>query len=41
MGPKIGAALDYLERGGTDVIITALDRMQDALRGNAGTRIVP
>jgi carbamate kinase len=41
MGPKIGAALDYLERGGTDVIITALDRMHDALRGNAGTRIVP
>jgi carbamate kinase len=40
MGPKIGAALDYLERGGTDVIITALDRMHDALRGNAGTRIV-
>ena len=41
MGPKIGAALDYLERGGRDVIITALDRMHDALCGRAGTRIVP
>jgi carbamate kinase len=41
MGPKIGAALDYLERGGTHVIITALDRMHDALCGTAGTRIVP
>ena len=41
MGPKIGAALDYLERGGTHVIITALDRMYDALCGSAGTQIVP
>ena len=41
MGPKIGAALDYLERGGSHVIITALDRIHDALHGTAGTRIVP
>jgi carbamate kinase len=41
MGPKIAAALNYLERGGTRVVITALDRVHDALLGNAGTRIVP
>ena len=40
MGPKIAAALDYLERGGQHVIITALDRLHDALGGTAGTRIV-
>lgn len=41
MGPKIAAALHYLERGGPQVVITSLDRAYDALQGNAGTRIVP
>lgn len=41
MGPKITAALRYLENGGKQVIITSLDRAGAALRGEAGTRIVP
>ena len=40
MGPKIAAALHYLEGGGREAIITSLDRCYDALHGAAGTRIV-
>jgi carbamate kinase len=41
MGPKIAAALSYLGRGGRKVVITSLDRAGDALRGEAGTTILP
>lgn len=41
MGPKISAALHYLEGGGERVVITSLDRLQDALCGDVGTSIVP
>jgi carbamate kinase len=41
MGPKISAALRFLERGGPRVLITALDRLEQALAGKAGTEIVP
>jgi len=40
MGPKIDAALQYLDGGGSEVIITSLDRVCDALQGGAGTRLV-
>jgi len=40
MGPKIAAALDYLDRGGREALITSLDRLDEALAGRAGTRIV-
>lgn len=40
MGPKIAAALKYLKCGTGQVIITALDKVYDALEGRAGTRIV-
>ncbi|MBU0637950.1 MAG: carbamate kinase [Planctomycetes bacterium] len=42
MGPKVGAALDFLERSShasPRVIISALQQMADALAGKAGTRI--
>lgn len=39
MGPKIMAAMEFLEAGGREVIITSPERMGDALRGRAGTRI--
>ncbi len=39
MGPKIEAAVEFLEAGGKDVIITSPERMEDALRGREGTRI--
>ncbi|MBI2749615.1 MAG: carbamate kinase [Burkholderiales bacterium] len=41
MGPKIEAALSYLQLGGTRALITSLDSAFDALAGRAGTRIEP
>jgi carbamate kinase len=40
MGPKVEAAIQFVEGGGRDAIITSLDRAADALAGSAGTRIV-
>ncbi len=40
MGPKIDAALRYLDGGGKEVLITSIERLHDALQGTAGTRIV-
>lgn len=41
MGPKIEAAIDFLEHGGKEVIITAPELLKEALRVRAGTRITP
>lgn len=41
MGPKIEAAVDFIRRGGAQVVITNLENAQAAARGLAGTRIVP
>jgi len=41
MGPKIEAAMDFVKRGGKVVVITSLEKAQDAVDGNAGTRVVP
>jgi len=41
MGPKIAASLRFFERGGPRARITALDRLELALAGKAGTEIVP
>jgi carbamate kinase len=40
MGPKIDAAVQFVEGGGREAIITSLDGAADALAGRAGTRIV-
>ena len=40
MGPKILAAIDFLQRGGSEVLITSIDRIVDAFEGKTGTRIV-
>ncbi|MDD4309291.1 MAG: carbamate kinase [Candidatus Cloacimonetes bacterium] len=40
MGPKILAAIDFLERGGKEVLITSIDKIVDAFEGKTGTRIV-
>jgi carbamate kinase len=40
MGPKITAALRYLERGGPRALITSLEKLDAALEGRAGTEIV-
>jgi carbamate kinase len=40
MGPKIFAAIDFLEKGGQEVLITSIERIVDAFEGKTGTRIV-
>ena len=40
MGPKIEAALQYLEKGGEEILITSMESLGAALRGETGTRIV-
>jgi len=41
MKPKIEAAIDFLEHGGQEVIITQPHLLEAAIHGSAGTRIVP
>lgn len=41
MGPKVRAALDFLAVGGRSVLVTSPAALGEALRGRAGTRIVP
>lgn len=41
MGPKIEAAVDFLEHGGRQVIVTQPHLLEDALHGRTGTQIVP
>ena len=40
MGPKIEAAIEFLEKGGEEVLITLPERLGEALEGKTGTRIV-
>ncbi|MGH7776159.1 MAG: carbamate kinase, partial [Candidatus Dormibacterales bacterium] len=40
MGPKVEAALQFLQSGGREVLITSPERLPDALTGRTGTRIV-
>jgi carbamate kinase len=40
MGPKVEACLNYLKRGGREALITSARRLDRALVGRAGTRIV-
>lgn len=41
MKPKIEAAIDFLEHGGQEVIITQPHLLEAAIRGSAGTHVVP
>ena len=40
MGPKVEAAMKFIEFGGERAIITSIDKISDALEGNAGTEII-
>ena len=40
MGPKMEAALQFLERDGEEVLITSMESLTEALRGETGTRIL-
>ncbi|WP_456443537.1 carbamate kinase [Caldithrix abyssi] len=39
MGPKIEAAINFIEGGGEEVIITSIEKTGDAIKGKAGKRI--
>jgi len=41
MGPKIQAAIRFLQNGGKQVLITSIDKIVDAIAGKTGTIIVP
>ncbi|HUF18761.1 MAG TPA: carbamate kinase [Thermoanaerobaculia bacterium] len=41
MGPKIEAAIDFVNRSGKEVLITDVESLREGLDGKAGTRIVP
>jgi len=41
MKPKIEAAIDFLEAGGQEVIITQPHLLGDAVKGTAGTHMIP
>jgi len=41
MGPKVEAAVSFLEHGGEEVLITTPAALQRAVAGETGTRIVP
>jgi carbamate kinase len=41
MGPKVEAAIRFLESGGRRAIITSLENLSEAVAGDAGTHIVP
>ncbi len=40
MGPKVQAALDFVENGGQEAIISSTAKITAALAGEAGTRVV-
>jgi carbamate kinase len=41
MGPKVQAAINFVEQGGTRAVIASLFDAEAALRGEAGTQILP
>lgn len=41
MGPKVEAALEFLSRGGREVVICLPEALEDAWDGRAGTRVLP
>ena len=40
MGPKVEAAITFLEQGGSEVLITSPANLEQAFAGSSGTRIV-
>ncbi len=40
MGPKIEAAIDFIENGGEECIITSTEKVAEAVEGSAGTHLI-
>ena len=41
MGPKVESVLRFLESGGREAVITSFEHLCKAVKGKAGTHIVP
>ena len=41
MGPKVEAAVRFVENGGARAVITSLEQIEEAVHGRAGTVIEP
>jgi carbamate kinase len=41
MGPKVESVIHFLRSGGQEALITSFEHLCDAVKGKAGTRIVP
>ena len=41
MGPKVESVLRFLRSGGKEAVITSFEHLCDAVRGSAGTHIIP
>lgn len=41
MGPKIDAAMEYVKSGRGEALITSIDQLKQAIKGETGTRILP
>jgi carbamate kinase len=41
MGPKVGAACQFVERTGARAVIGSLDQLDELLNGRAGTQVLP
>jgi carbamate kinase len=40
MGPKVEAAMQFIERGGKRAVITSIHAIEDAVAGRAGTEVI-
>jgi carbamate kinase len=41
MGPKVESVLSFLRHGGKEAVITSFEHLADAVKGSAGTHILP
>ncbi len=41
IGPKVNAAIQFVQRGGREALITSADRLSAAIEGKDGTTIIP
>ena len=41
MGPKVESVLNFLRHGGKEAVITSFEHLAEAVRGSAGTHIIP
>jgi carbamate kinase len=40
MGPKVEAAMQFIQKGGKRAVITSVEKIEAAVKGNAGTELI-